>query len=341
MKKIVLMPTRNDAWILEKNLKGLDLWADRIIIADQNSTDDTVKICRAFPKVILINNPNKFHSTQVRQRLLEEARKIPGNNFIFSLDSDEFATADILTQDFWKKIESFEPGTSFEFQWVQLWRSVFEYRQDGSVWSDSWKPFAFIDDRVSDYKYDYLLNDHNPRVPAVPLQKRVRLEMPKVLHYQFVNWDRMLSKQRFYRVQDYLQRRSGFSSALRVNHVYYISKLEEDIGLAKTPAEWTSEYKKQGIDLDTITDKQPYWYDLLVLEWFRQYGARHFAALDIWDIDWEQLRQLAVTQGRADLNDFQIRDPRSIFLKLLHKNLNWVFGLLRPLKKLLKILYGK
>jgi glycosyltransferase involved in cell wall biosynthesis len=77
MKKIVLMPVKNEDWILEYSLSCASLWADYIIVADQNSTDRTPEICKNFDKVIYIKNDSQFHSGAVRRLLLEEARKIP------------------------------------------------------------------------------------------------------------------------------------------------------------------------------------------------------------------------------------------------------------------------
>ncbi len=335
MKKIVLMPTRNDDWILDKSLACLSLWADAIFIADQHSTDKTLAICSRFPCVQVISNPSKFHSTKVRQLLLDEARKISGNNFIMSVDSDEFVTADILEPHFWETVSACAPGTSFELQWVQLWRSAGQYRNDDSVWSNSWKQFAFIDDRVSGYLYTYGLNDHNPRVPGAMLAHTHRLVMPKILHYQFVNWDRMLSKQRFYRVQDYLQKKDNFFSALSVNNMYSVSKHEKNLVVTPTPPEWTEPYRRLGINIAGITDEPPYWYDAVVLDWFRQYGPGRFTRLDIWDVDWEGLRQLSLRQGNNSVPRQVIKDPRTIGEKVLQHNLSAVLSAAKAIKKII------
>ena len=76
MKKIVLMPVKNEDWILEYSLSCASLWADHIIVADQTSTDRTPEICRKFEKVIYVKNHAEFHSSNVRKLLLDEARKV-------------------------------------------------------------------------------------------------------------------------------------------------------------------------------------------------------------------------------------------------------------------------
>ncbi len=335
MKKIVLMPTKNDDWILEKTLPCILLWADFVIIADQNSSDRTLEICKQSPKVKVIQNNNAFHSTKVRQMLLDEARRIEGKKIIFSIDSDEVLTADVLLPEFWQKMEKYPVGTSFEFQWVQLWRSTDKYRNDDSVWSKSYKQFAFMDDRKAMYTYEYGVNDHNSRVPTSLVKNSVRLEMPKVLHFQFVNWERMLSKQRFYRVQDFVQTTKKIIDAIRVNKMYYIAKDEAELRLDSVSKEWTQAYQEQGIDLKSVKDEGLFWYDIEVLKWFKQFDANSFLWLDIWDIDWEQKRMLTLEKSR-EFSLMQIYDPRGWFVKLYHQKQNGLMDIFRLISKILK-----
>ena len=315
MKKIVLMPTKNDAWILEKTLPCILMWADKVIISDQQSTDKTVEFCKNFPQVTVLHNPNVFHSTKVRQQLLDEARKEPGNNLIFSIDSDEVVTSDILNKEVIQSLESYPVGTSFQMQWVQLWRNTKKYRNDQSVWSNSYKHFAFIDDRVSSYTYEYGVNDHNPRVPSLLTKNTVKLEMPKVLHYQFVNWDRMLAKQRFYRVQDFIQTERKFKDAAKINKMYFIAKDESQLECFNVPVEWTKAYEDRGVDLQNIKTEALPWYDIEVLKWFKEYGTKTFSLLDIWDVNWENKRQLA-----KGFETQEILDPRNFIEKVYHSS---------------------
>jgi len=75
---ICLTPVKNESWILEKFLKCASLWADHIIVADQNSQDNSREIAAKFPKVHIINNPSQFHEGERQALLLREARKIEG-----------------------------------------------------------------------------------------------------------------------------------------------------------------------------------------------------------------------------------------------------------------------
>jgi ribosomal silencing factor RsfS len=60
MKKIVLMPIKNEDWILNFSLSQISKWADYIIIADQNSIDRSIEICKRFKKVSIIKNEESW-----------------------------------------------------------------------------------------------------------------------------------------------------------------------------------------------------------------------------------------------------------------------------------------
>ena len=50
-KVIASLGIKNEEWIIEKTLRVLDRFCDKIIIVDDHSTDNTEKICRSFDKV--------------------------------------------------------------------------------------------------------------------------------------------------------------------------------------------------------------------------------------------------------------------------------------------------
>lgn len=105
MEKIVVIPVKNEAWILPLSLACHSLWADKIIVADQNSEDNTVEICQQFQKVKLITNSNKeFNEAERRQILLDEVRKDHKQALIFALDADEILSAEVLEKKFWQEL---------------------------------------------------------------------------------------------------------------------------------------------------------------------------------------------------------------------------------------------
>ena len=310
MKIIVVMPVKNEEWILENSLKAASLFADHIIVADQNSTDKTPEICKRFDKVIVIQNPNKFHTSNVRLQLLNAAREFTGHNAIFSFDADEIPTSHILTNDFKEKLMNLPKGSSISFQWINLWRSLLKYRDDNSVWANSWKHFGFIDDRKSNYTTLNVISDHTSRVPLATLEKNNKFDFPKVLHFQFVDWERMLAKQRYYRVAELVQRGKGFLTSIKINFKYYPTKDEGKIFLKDLPGEWIKVWLEKSIKVNEIKKDYFYWQEAESKKFFKQYGTEYFKWLDIWDKDWGK----------------EIKDPRPFYIKFYHKHLQPLLG---------------
>lgn len=105
-----------------------------------------------------------------------------------------------------------------------------------------------------------------------------------LMHFQFVNWDKLLIKQAWYRCLERI--RWPNKAPEQINKRYRPSKDERDIHLKKSPAKWFSGY--------SFFDKSIYkndmgWQKQQVLKWFKQYGKAKFAALDIWDVDWRKI----------------------------------------------------
>ncbi len=304
MKKILVMPVKNEEWILEKSLACGSLWADHIIIADQNSTDKTLEICKKFKKVICIKNESKGYNEGLRrQLLLDAARSFDGCNFIANLAADEIFSSNILKSESYDRlVENRAPGTGFLFQWIQLWRSESLFRSDGSMWAKSYMPFAFIDDRKANFQPGFA---HLSRIPEPMLGKALKIEEIKVLHYQFVDFERMLSKQRWARVLEFAHiNKSDFLTSLKLNHKYYVTKNEHGLRTEPAPAEWFNGYPEV-----PIKKFNGDWRNDTVKKNIEELGTERLKWLDIWDYNWGE--------GKTD--------PRGWLQKLYQKNQYGIF----------------
>src|SRR5438874_9968323 len=67
---ICLTPTKNESWILERFIKCASAWANRVVVADQDSSDDSREIVRRHPAATLVENPASNYDEGARQRLL-------------------------------------------------------------------------------------------------------------------------------------------------------------------------------------------------------------------------------------------------------------------------------
>lgn len=314
---IAVMPVKNEAWILPKTLRALGMFCDAIIVADQGSTDETPEILRSVAKVHVIQNPKRFHNNAVRWQLLDAAREFDGNNLIITLDADEVVAATILEPDAHTRLREMKPGQSICLPWLHLWRNPVKYRNDHSVWSGSTKHVLFRDDRQGYYDTTLVPNDHCSRIPESYLTDSCQLPIP-ILHYQFVIFSRMLAKQRWYRLTELL---NGVRAGT-VNQRYIITKDERNMRLSPVPDAWLDGWRAAGIDLDSFPDADLYWYDVEVLRYFAHYDPTYFSEVDIWDVDWEQKRQLAISHGYDGLPLRPIIDPRNAEQKLYHRHLH-------------------
>lgn len=320
MKKIVVMPVKNEAWILEYTLSRLSLWADHIIVADQRSTDGSKEMYGRFPKVLVLDNPAPFHSSSVRKLLLDAARSFEGNNAIFSFDADEIPTGHIVEDSFWAGVSSLRPGTGIEFLWLTLWRSPQRYRVGRSVFAPQWKQFGFVDDRRMSYDTVGVINDHVSRIPQAAHQSLHRFELPKVLHYQFVNWDRTVSKQVYYRMSEWVQREQSFLVSVKINLKYFPSKDEHGLEVKPVPTDWLQAYANQPLEQALFEDHTSSWYEKDIAEYFTHYGSSFFAPLDIW------------YAGGRTLNTMY-QDPRTLWQKFMQSMLYPLYILYRLYQK--------
>jgi len=313
MNKIALIASKNESWIIEKCLIILDNFCDLILISDGDSNDGSIEIYKKFKKVKLV----KPHEVQVkgqnrRANLLEAARKIPGDNILFFLDSDELP---ILPDPCELKslLSDLKKGEIVEVPWLWLWKSPFHYRNDNSVWSNRWLPFIFFDDRISQYE----IGDwHESRMPGYNL-KTLRASITSLVHFATIPKNRFESRQRYCMIKEFLNLNKDYPS---INLTYIQTIDERNIKLKKLELNILDNWKKTGVDLNFFNDDELNWHDLEILKIFKKYGVKKFFSLNIWDINWEYKRQLAI--GLEAIPDFEILDKRNIEQRLYHYFLN-------------------
>ncbi len=299
-KLICLTPVKNEAWVLGLFLKCTSLWADHIIIADQNSTDGSQDIARKYPKVRLIENKTKeFNEPERQKMLIDEARKIEGPRILFALDADELFTANYLHSNDWQKIIHSKPGDVFGFQWANITPTKDKY-----FLSSFYFPWVMNDDGTEHKNHVRYI--HSMRIPY-PIEADkgyYHVEDFKVFHLNYLYERRLKSKNRFYQcIEKTRESNSNFVSAYRSHHFQKNTDL-------LIPEEWLEGYKKQAIAIfNGLNFSETYfWFDLDVIELFKKYGFSKFKYLDVWDKEW-----MAQMEGFL-----KIEDPRNLFIKLLH-----------------------
>jgi hypothetical protein len=299
---ICLTPVKNEAWILDRFLKCASLWADHIIVADQNSSDGSREIALRFPKVRLIRNEaTRFSEPERVQVLLEESRKIPGPRLLIALDADEILTSNFLKSAEWQTMLDCRKGTLIRLDWANIFPGMTHY------WLSEDRVFGLMDDG-SAYQGPVI---HSPRVPLPVDAPSLALKEIKVLHYQYTDWDRMRSKQRWYQCWELLHDPTRSPAGLYRTYHHMYSVNPDD--LHPIPSSWFETYTAQGIDMTSTFRESVYWWDKEVLGFFKDRGVNFFSKLDIWAQDWVRL---AEREGFEQACRF--RDPRSRLEKAVH-----------------------
>lgn len=300
VKIICITPVKNEEWILDRFLSCTSLWADHIIIADQNSTDNTYKICKKYSKVKYYKNSSKIFDENIRQKLLlEKAREIKGPRLIFALDADEFITSNSLDTKEWDELKSLTPGSTLHLKWINIMPGFNKY------WTPDLNiPFAYMDD-------DTIHSGNKIHSARIPIKESLinYSENIKVLHFQYTDWERMESKHRWYLCFEKLNFKTDpVKNYRKYSHMYRIP--END--LYNFREEWIKKYESSGINISESKKECFYWWDNEILIYFDKYGNEYFKNEKIWDIDW-------VAAGRK-INRISknYKDPRGIVLKLIH-----------------------
>lgn len=303
---ICLTPIKNEAWILERFLKCASLWADHIIIADQNSDDGSVEIANRFAKVTLVRNTSRDFNEAERQKILiEAARRLPAPRLLIALDVDEFLTPNFLTSPEWQTMLGAPRGTVICFKWANIRPDLCHF------WTTPYdNPWGFLDDD-SPHAGSPI---HSLRIPFPRHAPTIKLREIKVMHYQYADWERMRSKHRWYMVWERLNmpRRSAISVYRQYHHMFAVPKEE----LIPIPNWWFDEYARQGIDMTSIYKDLPYRWDKDIIDLFIKHGTKTFSQDQIWDVDWQQI---AVNYGYSSGEAKIFKDPRNFMQKMIHR----------------------
>ena len=303
-KRICLTPTRNEKWIIGPFVTAAKQWADRVVVVDQGSTDGTLEELQSKPDVdVVINESVEFDEHHRQELLLSAARETSEKRILFALDADEVFSANFRESQDWDKIEAAEPGTVLRFRWVNILPGFRE----------AWVPkepitLGFVDDGSPNMATGRI---HNPRLPHPENAPILDLKEVVVLHFQYVLWDRMLHKQRWYQAWEKLH--SPDKGALEIfrtyNHMYGGWNPEE---IQPVKKEWLNGYDRPDCNLRNLECEEITLWEKEIVEMLQKHGAKKFSKIAIWDQDWQQVAAKMGIQGYFE-------DPRSLWERLAHR----------------------
>jgi hypothetical protein len=279
MKIILLMPTKNEDWILNSTLPSALKLVDAAIVSDQRSTDRTLEILNSFKKVTVIENTEKFHSNKVRWSLLDKSReKFGTNNLILNLDADEYISNKLFFKNL-NYIKNLPKGTSVSLPWVQLWKSNTKFRSDKGVWNPKTnkKTCVFLDDGKVSYSNELIINDHTSRVPTENISNSVVIDKLPLIHAQFVNWDRSQAKQVLYQCRELI---NGIT-VNEINDKYRNSTTDKNVKLKKIKKKWLDGAEiPKNISECRVEDT---WHYKEIKNIFAEHSIAKFKDLNIWE----------------------------------------------------------
>ena len=179
-KVVACIPTKDTAWLFKKTLKHLSTFCHKIIISDDQSTDDTYDVCSEYSEVEYYKRPSREIGNRQgalqRQELLEKAYKHEPD-FFFFLDADEMPSPDIV--EWINNLDIKEETNLWTFPWIHLWNDENHYRVDsyrselgGNI---EWNPFTttyrkgFFARNIPDYELKYDITQHRVRPSNQPV----------------------------------------------------------------------------------------------------------------------------------------------------------------------------
>ena len=320
IKIIVLTPVKNEDWILSEFLTCASLFADCIIVADQNSNDESLKICKRFSKVVVINNKDTTYSESERQKMLiTKARELFPNDkrILFGLDADEIVSFDsIQMHKAWREIKLQPPGTTFFFEKPDILPGVSECVR----WRTSYFPIGYVDDGILHNPKEI----HSRRIPNNETGKNVQIDEIKFLHFAISRNRVQSAKMRYYSVIENVKKTSPVYIRRKVYKCYFDPyKYYPHSNFETIPTEWIDGWMAEKVNLRALPEPEFPWQDFEVLRFFDEYGCKKFYLDDIWDYDWNRILENAHQHGMfLNLNKITRPDVINQMLSLMVDLLN-------------------
>jgi hypothetical protein len=264
VKLIGLCLVRNESWIFGMTARAALRWVDSLLIFLDRCTDNTDRIVNGLLKEDGSSRIAFQHTEQaehwnemdIRQQMLVDGRNMGGTHFAM-IDADEAITHNQLANAR-KWTEELKPGEVLDMPMVCPHRGLEKYRDDHTVWSRSQLSVSFCDRKDLSWKPrdGYHFHQRCPQGSG-PHINPLHGDKAKggAFHFQWVSWDRLISKHRWY-VLNERTRWPNKKSVQELNQVYSESSDEMGLRTRQIPKEWYGDY-----DLHFVYPDHRPWYD--------------------------------------------------------------------------------
>jgi len=194
---------KNESRWIKKSLKSISDICKEIVIFDDGSTDDTVKICENFPQVVEIHSQKDLSFDEARDKNILLKMALSRNpDFILSLDGDEIIMPNSKQHLFYELNVLYPNVNLFEFKELYVWDKPNQYRCDG-IFNNTWSKKLFrLKDQPKNLKiYDSAFpgNLHCGSLPSNLIeQNQIVKSKIKILHYGYYDEEIRRKKYDFY-----------------------------------------------------------------------------------------------------------------------------------------------
>ena len=224
MKLIAAIRMKNEEWILHYLLSALSEFVDGIVIVDDGSTDDSIKIARSYSKVIdiHINKPSDENDIDEPRDWNKLTRLAKKNNadWILYTDADEMVEPKI--KDLIRGMLKCTDVDVYRFRKVSPWMGIERYRVDKPRYNHpaknvlnpilvrSTKKLRWTNGRGGWFKKivkrvvrgDKLKPNYGRVFPSGVNKSVKDLDDLVSIHFNHVDFDRLLRKQVFYALRE-------------------------------------------------------------------------------------------------------------------------------------------
>ncbi len=199
-RMIAMYRIKNESRWIKQSLESISEICKEIVILDDGSTDDTVKICENFPQVVDIHSQNDlpFDETRDKNTLLRMALS-RDPDFILTLDGDEMIMPNSKQYLFYELNVLYPNVNLFEFKELYVWDKPNQYRCDG-VFNNTWSKKLFrLKEQPENLQFgrtDFPGNAHCAAFPNNLIGKNQTVKSKiKVLHYGY--YDEELRRKKY------------------------------------------------------------------------------------------------------------------------------------------------
>jgi len=198
-KIVAMYRIKNEERWIKKSIESILDVCSEIVVLDE-STDNTLEICRGFDQVVDIHRQSNlpFDDTRDKNTLLKMTSKL-NPDFLLTLDGDEIImphAAEILQEEL---NILYTDNHVFEFEHLYMWDKPNQYRYDG-FYSNAWRKKLFrMKDQPKNLHFEgtgFPGNNDCPHVPqnALGWDEPIRSKV-KILHYG--NYDEALRQNKY------------------------------------------------------------------------------------------------------------------------------------------------